>query len=516
MKRMLVFVLMLALIPGLVLLAGDNSKKSTKVTTVKGSLRNMMDANIPDLDKLSTPRKMRPVTNFESPRKIAKQSAVPDSVISRPPTLIDRTQKDVTGVWGFETMNLTSNGAGWPPDINGDIGPNHYVSTVNTSIGIYNKTTGAKISTTTFDAFFQGGSITGTPCDEDNNGDPIVLYDRYNQRWIILDFAWTSTHSNGFWFSVAASQTNDPTGAWWQYAFQADPTYMNDYPKAGIWHDGIYVTANMFNYTSGAFLGVKTWVWKIPDIYNGTLTSLSVMDSTYYAWSILPSNAKGATAPTGPNYMFSIDADEYGAPSTDAIPWWTCAVNWATSSLTWTYKGLVSVSPYVIVSTGVPQNGSSIKLDSLYGRLMHSAIYREPGNVYLCHLAEANSCRSTRWYKCTVNTSTLTINNQATLSCADGLHRWMASICADQNGDIALGYSVSSRTKYPSIRVLDVFAGTEVEVKAGTGGQKTYNRWGDYTGMTIDAADDLTFWYTNEFLSVTGTNWKTYAVKFQI
>ncbi len=31
-------------------------------------------------------------------------------------------------------------GAGWPPDINGDVGPNHYIEAVNDAFAIYSKT----------------------------------------------------------------------------------------------------------------------------------------------------------------------------------------------------------------------------------------------------------------------------------------------------------------------------------------------------------------------------------------
>ena len=71
--------------------------------------------------------------------------------------------------------SFSANGSGWPPDTNGDVGPNHYIQTVNTSVGIYNKTTGAAISTVTFNTFFTGPA--GTPCDTSNDGDPVVLYD---------------------------------------------------------------------------------------------------------------------------------------------------------------------------------------------------------------------------------------------------------------------------------------------------------------------------------------------------
>ena len=79
-----------------------------------------------------------------------------------------------------------------PPDTNGDVGPNHYVETVNTSIGIYSKT-GAQLYANTFDALFSAAG-TGTPCDNANQGDPVVLYDPIGDRWIISDFAWADAN----------------------------------------------------------------------------------------------------------------------------------------------------------------------------------------------------------------------------------------------------------------------------------------------------------------------------------
>ena len=46
----------------------------------------------------------------------------------------------------FDGLDRESWGAGSPPDTNGDVGPNHYIQTVNTSVGIYNKSTGAPIA----------------------------------------------------------------------------------------------------------------------------------------------------------------------------------------------------------------------------------------------------------------------------------------------------------------------------------------------------------------------------------
>ncbi|MEY2543422.1 MAG: hypothetical protein QOE81_883, partial [Verrucomicrobiota bacterium] len=56
----------------------------------------------------------------------------------------------------FDGMNYNANGAGHPPDKVGDVGPNHFVQEVNTSVGIYSKTTGAALATFTFDGLWAG------------------------------------------------------------------------------------------------------------------------------------------------------------------------------------------------------------------------------------------------------------------------------------------------------------------------------------------------------------------------
>ena len=88
----------------------------------------------------------------------------------------------------FEGLDFANWGAGHPPDTNGDVGPTYYIQTINTSIGIYDKSTGNRVAAFTFDAFMSQGSF-GNLCDTDNFGDPVVLYDSFEDRWFITDFA---------------------------------------------------------------------------------------------------------------------------------------------------------------------------------------------------------------------------------------------------------------------------------------------------------------------------------------
>jgi hypothetical protein len=88
---------------------------------------------------------------------------------------------------------------------------------------------------------------------------------------------------------------------------------------------------------------------------------------------------------------------------------------------------------------------------------------------------------------------------------------------------MALGYSVSSAGMYPAIRyagrcandTLNQLTLAETTLIAGSGAQTSSDRWGDYSAMTIDPTDGVTFWYTNEYLTA-GSSWRTRIGSFQM
>ncbi len=540
-KKVLVLAVVTMLLPGLVLFSASSKadkalgKKGATVTIANGTLIYWKDLKKVTFDK-ANPRRMKPVLNFEDPTKIVKKSMVADPVVqkSQPSKLTSGIMALTNPIKNFEAMNLMENGSGWPPDTNGDVGINHYVQTVNTSIGIYDKATGKMISTTFFDDLFP--PAVGTPCDYENNGDPIVLFDQINKRWFILDFAWTGT-TNGSYYSIAASVTADPTGAWWLYCFKADDVLMNDYPKCGIWHDGVYVTANMFAF-GGSYQTSKIWAIKTPDIYKGTLTAQSTTTMSLRSFSIMPSNARGKIAPhhSAPNYLYSIDADEFGGLHTDALHVWKYKVDWRTpANTTFTGPTILPVAPYDLTSSRVPQLGTAWTLDSLYGRLMYSTVYRRNNagsggaeSVYLSHTAEYMGRRAVRWYEVRIKNGVSSVYQQGTYS-PDANHRWMGSVCADKHGNIAIGYSTSSTKMYPAIqyagrRATDpkgIMGQGEKTLINGTGAQTRISRWGDYSMMSIDPVDDETFWYTQEYYLTSAVapqlpDWRTRVVAFKI
>src|SRR4029077_15292843 len=104
-----------------------------------------------------------------------------------------------------------------------------------------------------------------------------------------------------------------------------------------------------------------------------------------------------------------------------------------------------------------------------------------------------------------------------------GLSRWLPSIAMNSAGDIALGYSASSGKSFPPARITGRHAADpsgqmtqdEVALIKSTGSQKLASRWGDYSEMSVDPSDDLTFWYTNEYLDRRG-RWRTRIASFTL
>src|SRR6266511_365810 len=121
----------------------------------------------------------------------------------------------------FEGLDFANWGAGHPPDTNGDVGPSYYIQTINTSIGIYDKSNGNRVAAFTFDAFMSQGNF-GNLCDTDNFGDPVVIYDSFEDRWIITDFAFKLDGSGNVspqhvFECFAASKTGDPVSGGWNF-----------------------------------------------------------------------------------------------------------------------------------------------------------------------------------------------------------------------------------------------------------------------------------------------------------
>jgi uncharacterized repeat protein (TIGR01451 family) len=128
-----------------------------------------------------------------------------------------------------------------------------------------------------------------------------------------------------------------------------------------------------------------------------------------------------------------------------------------------------------------------------------------------------------RWYELRkVGAGDWEIYQESTFA-PDSTSRWMAGIAMDGNGNIGLGYNVSSGSVFPGVRYTGRLATdplntlrNEKSFVEGGGSQTGTNRWSDYVTMSVDPVDDCTFWYTAEYYANTASvGWCTRIGSFK-
>jgi hypothetical protein len=178
----------------------------------------------------------------------------------------------------------------------------------------------------------------------------------------------------------------------------------------------------------------------------------------------------------------------------------------------------------------VQQPAGGEVLDSLGDRLMYRLAHFNDGTTehfLVTHSINNTTATEARWYEFRAPSGSTTLSlYQSGDTPDDGEYRWMGSVAYDKVGDIALGYSRSSKTSgdFPSIYYSGQTAGdpigtteTEALIKQGGGVQQsTAHRWGDYSSMALDGADFCTFWYAQEYYPATGSfAWGTWLASLK-
>ena len=411
-----------------------------------------------------------------------------------------------------------------PPDTTGAVGATQYVQWVNESFAVFDKATGAiapgfpKAGNTLWSGF-------GGGCQTNNDGDPIVAYDKAANRWVLTQFSVTGGGSSGYLQCVAVSTTSDATGSYNRYAFSYGTVQFPDYPKLGVWPDGYYISYNIFN-NGSTFAGAKVCAFDRAKMLTGASATQVCFQLSNIFGGLLPSDLDGATAPPAgsPNTFVAFGND---AVSLDTWKFHADFTTPANSSFVHTNIPAPAFSPACSGGgTCIPQAGTSQQLDSLADRLMHRLAYRNFGDhesLVVNHSVTAGSSVGIRWYELRGISATPAVYQSGTYA-PDSTYRWMGSIAMDKVGNIAVGYSASSSSINPGIRYTgraptDSLGTLQAETTILTGGGSQIgglSRWGDYSAMTIDPTDDCTFFYTTEYLKSSGSfNWSTRIASFK-
>jgi hypothetical protein len=425
---------------------------------------------------------------------------------------------------GFDAIQ--SNGGIVPPDPIMAAGPTHLVSLVNRRYQVWDKSGTPLIDDIALDTFFEGvPNCQGV-------FDVYVEYDEAHDRFVMGGMALYETSGLDSYLCVAATETGDPTGAWNRYGFRADSQATDtwiDYPHMGIGLDAVYISGNMFTDT-GYYNHIRLYALDKYDLYDGSPLSVVESDLGGLFFTAQPAKIHGFLSGGWP------------APGT---PHHFIAHDGAGNSRIWTWLDPFTSDPviYGTVSEGYfgggPPNapelgGSSGDLnDTGSGRWM-DAEYRG-GKLWAtrnvnCNFGDGDAESCIDWVQVDVSGPSPILEQQqvgGAYGSADEF-RYYPDVAVDRNHSIAIGYTKSGWSSYTEVwvtgREVDDAAGTlqpELLQRAGLGnytdGQGcagTCDRWGDYTGMTVDP-DGCTFWYVGEYSDGGYFNWGTHIGSFR-
>ncbi len=401
---------------------------------------------------------------------------------------------------------ITDNNTVIPPDVNGAVGPNHLFETLNSQYRILNKS-GATISTLTLSGFWSGLSGTGSPYS-----DPHVVYDATTGRWLACMIA--NLNNGHYGIFLGASLTNDPTGSWYEYAFDTGPSStLPDYPLLGYSSNWIVITTNDF--LNLFYKQVRITVLDKAAAIAGTLGTSNTFFDASGIFTLAPAETLDAGQST--DYMLC----DYNGNSGGAGYIKVCTIT-GTGTPVYTAGALIGVNqPWSETTLDATQKGST-KLINSGGTKMRSPIVRN-GYLFATHTvylpASSPTRSSTDFWQ--INPTTNAVIQYGRLDDATNKYRlYYPSLAVTANNDVLIGSNISGSALYASSiyayrngnDALNVFRTPKI-YKVGLASYfKDYgsgrNRWGDYSATCMDPADG-TFWTLQEYAR-TGNTWGTY------
>jgi subtilisin-like proprotein convertase family protein len=397
-----------------------------------------------------------------------------------------------------------------PTDPSMAVGENEVMVVFNTGFIVYDKA-GNPLS----------GQMAPNPAIFPSGGccDLTVSYDQEAERWVV------SFLGGGIQVAVSDGTSTNPLATGW---FVYNIPQVSDYNKLSVWSDGYYVTENTGSSNkvhvldrdaalTGGAAGIQSF--NLPGIVTSGFHSpqaLNVTDDNMPA-------AGGAT-------IIYMQDDAWGGVSTDHVKLWTIDVDWVTpANSTVSAATELPATPYISVFDGgsfsnLAQPGGGPDIDALQATIMNQAQFRKFGsynsalfNFVIDVDATGGELAAVRWYELRQagDNQPWTVFQEGTYTAPDGRHAWHASMMMDAQGNIGMGYTSMAGPTTPNptdFRVSSYYTGrfsadpvgamTIAEEIIAPGNQNIPGlRYGDYSKIDIDPADDKTFWFVNEYIN---------------
>jgi hypothetical protein len=452
--------------------------------------------------------------------------------------------------FNFEGIDGTPTG-GFPPDTNGSVGNDQYVEMVNTRYQVWSldrttKTVTSLAGPASINTLWAG---FGHGCQTKNSGDPIVVYDKIANRWFLSQFTSSADDLGLYYQCVAISTSPNAGGTYYRYAFPMPDANHDmasdfvDYPHYGVWTDAYYLMGHVFD-ASDSFVAAMFGAMDRPKMLAGDATATFVYTLDPLEGGHMPADVDGfAPPPTGAPGIFT-------SAHVDGMYLYRMHADFSTpANTTTTLQAKLPIAPATAPCGGsggqcIPQPNSAFLIDSVGDRLMFRLAYRnfiDHESLVVSHSADpgvAGVVSGVRWYEFRLSgqpdavcgSYPCTYQQGTVADDPNGRSRWMPSIAQDGAGNMIVGYSATGTneaTDAHSIRYTGrasnhalgtmtvpetiIFTGQRNIVSDPTAPVRI-GRWGDYTSMSIDPADDCTFWHANEYYAATSAanpDWRT-------
>ncbi|GEM_PF-610230 len=415
---------------------------------------------------------------------------------------------------GVSFSALPDNNTSIPPDVQGAVGPNHVMTTLNSQIRIQDKS-GTVISTVNSDLFW---ASLGHP----NSFDPRILYDSYTNHWVFVSDANPVAASSAILIGVSAS--DDPTGTWNLFSVDLDGTNLKwgDYPCIGINKDWIVVQVNMYSMLN-VFSNSNIYIFKKSDLYAdiGATHSLVSLDMSYGGTQV-----PALTYDNSLSTIYMIQDWNGNSSGTGYLRLYTITGTVGAEIVT-AGAFIPTANPWQEFSSGsdnfAPQLGTSQKFNANDARMQY-LIYRN-GSLWTTHtifMPEVGTTTrsSIQWWELS---TTGTILQRSRLDDVTNTNFYsFPSIAVNSSDDVILGYSKFSASMYASAYYTYRSSADAINTMRDEGvlkaGENTYfktfggteNRWGDYTTACVDPTNDIDMWTLGQYAATPANRWGTW------
>jgi len=424
---------------------------------------------------------------------------------------------------GFAGMDFNDTPGFVPPDTHAATGPDHIVETVNTTVAVFNRTTGANLFQQDLSDFFSSVGATT------NLSDPVVAYDEQAGRFFIgvINFGPSGNTSN---LLYAVSDSSDPTAGFTEMhsinvtelgnSGCPKQTVTADFTRVGWNADAHVFTFNMFNVAGTCFdhVSVITIAKSTAlDKDSGTLTFFHAdRDDTHF--TLAPATMHGSS--TGDPMWFVEESIFFN----------TIRVVKMTNimSITPTFTDTdITVAAYGFPPSATQQGGGFV-IETNDSRILNSE-WRSDRLVAAQTVGLSGTARA-RWYEFDTS-STPSVTQQGAINPGSAIHTYYPSIAIAENGDLGMTFMQSSSAEFMSMYVTGRTeadaAGTvqtPVLAKAGLRNYDAFDcsffspcRAGDYSGITVDPNFTNVFCGANEYAtSASSDNWGTWIACFSV